>query len=214
MVKKTAGKDEIIDVALEIAQFGSWDSLRLHEVAQRLGMSLEQLGQHFHEKEEIAEAWFDRADRAMLAELDAADFMQVSARDRIKRLIMAWLGALAPRRRVTRQMICSRLEPGQIHLQLAGLTRVRRTVQWMREGAQLDANFPWRALEEAGLTWLYLTAFCHWMGDDSEGSDRTAAYLDRSLGCMQQLNERMPSVLRSLWAESGSASHMSAKAAQ
>jgi hypothetical protein len=95
---------------------------------------------------------------------------------------MHWLTALSPRRRVTRQMILGKLEPGHLHIQIPGLLRVSRTVQWMREAAQRDtASMMQRALEETATTSIYLMTFVHWMADDSPQSARTAAFLDQRL---------------------------------
>lgn len=205
MAKKTIGRDEIVDRALEMADSKSWESLRLHQLAQQLDISLEALSQHFQDKDAIAEAWFDRADAKMLAQAATAAFRKAPARERFGRLIMSWLNTLAPHRRVTREIIYGKFAPGQLPFQLTGLTRVHRTVQWMREAAQRDATLPWRTLEEAALAGIYLVTFCYWMRDDSEGTARTAEFLDRKLSCAQRLREWMPSILRHQWERSASA---------
>src|SRR3989344_4963566 len=130
-----AMKDQIVDAALALAGERSWERVRLHDVADRLGVTLADIGRHFREKEEIVDAWFDRADRALLAAASAPALAAMTARERFAQLLMAWLGALAPHRRVTRQMLAGKLEFGHVHYQFAGLLRVSRTVQWLREGA-------------------------------------------------------------------------------
>lgn len=174
-------KERIVDASLALAARKSWEAVRLHDVAAELGITLNDLRTHFREKEDIVDAWFDRADAAMLDEASKPDFLALPAEKRVHRLMMTWLAALAPYRRVTRQMIFNKLEPGHIHYQIAGLLRVSRTVQWMREAAHRDATLPWRALEETGLTSVYLATFFCWMFDESEGSRRTAAFLQRLL---------------------------------
>jgi AcrR family transcriptional regulator len=173
--------DRIVDTALSLAARRSWEQLRLHDVAAELGIGLNDIRAHFREKEDIVDAWFDRADAAMLAEAERPELRALDSERRLHRLLMAWLGALAPHRRVTRQMILGKLEPGHLHYQVAGLLRVSRTVQWWREAASRDAPLPWRAIEETGLTAVYLMTFFYWMYDDSEGSRRTAAFLERRL---------------------------------
>jgi AcrR family transcriptional regulator len=191
MVDKSV-RDRILDTALALAGRISWESVRLHDVAAELKMSLNDVRAEFREKEELTDAWFDRADAAMLQEATGPDFPGLFPRARLHRLIMAWLMALAPHRRVTRQMICGKFEPGHIHYQYAGLLRVSRTVQWLREAAQRDAVLPWRAIEEAALTAIYLAAFFCWMRDDSEQAARTSAFLDRLLSRAEQLAPWMP----------------------
>jgi ubiquinone biosynthesis protein COQ9 len=191
MAAKSA-REKILATALDLAGRKSWESVRLHDVAAELRMSLDDVRAHFREKEEITDAWFDQADAAMLQEAAQPGFFETSPRARLHRLIMAWLAALAPHRRVTRQMICGKFEPGHVHYQYAGLLRVSRTVQWLREAAHRDAVLPWRAMEETALTAIYLAAFFYWMGDDSENTARTAAFLDKLLARAERLTQWLP----------------------
>jgi ubiquinone biosynthesis protein COQ9 len=175
-------RDRIVDTALALAEQRSWETVRLHDVAAALGIGLEDIRRQFREKEDLVDAWFDRADRAMLEDAATPGFLVLSTRQRLHRVIMHWLTALSPHRRVTRQMILGKLEPGHLHIQIPGLLRISRTVQWMREAAQRDtASMAWRALEETATTSIYLMTFVHWMTDDSPQSARTAEFLDRRL---------------------------------
>lgn len=175
-------RDRIVDAALALAEQRSWESVRLHDVAAALGVNLDDIRRQFREKEDLVDAWFDRADQAMFAAAATPGFLALTPRQRLHRVIMDWLAALSPRRRVTRQMILGKLEPGHLHIQIPGLLRVSRTVQWMREAAQHDtASMAQRALEEIATTSIYLMTFVHWMTDDSPQSVRTAAFLDQRL---------------------------------
>lgn len=184
----TSERDRIVDAAIALAEQGSWEAVRLHAVAAALDVPLDEIRRHFREKEDIVDAWFDRADSAMLREAEAPGFLELTPRERIRRLIMTWLGALAAHRKVTRQMIYSKLEPGHLHIQIPGLMRVSRTVQWIREAAQRDATYVRRALEETGLTTIYLATFFNWMNDASPGAIRTERFLDACLGFAERLD--------------------------
>lgn len=178
--------DDILDCALSLADRSSWEALRLHQVAQRLGVGLDTLQRHFAEKEDLVDAWFDRADTVMLrtaADLDLA----LSLDDRLHRVMMAWLDALAPHRSATRQMISGKLEFGHVHFQVAGLLRISRTVQWMREAAGCESTLPRRAIEEASLTSVYLVTFAYWMFDRSANSQGTRDLLRRKLRLLSRL---------------------------
>ncbi len=191
MATKSA-RDKIVDTALALAEQRSWEAVRLHDVASELGMTLNEVRAHFREKEDLVDAWFDRADRAMLEDTAKPDFLDLAPRERLQRVIMTWLSALAPHRRPTRQMIYNKFEPGHVHYQFSGLLRVSRTVQWMREAAHRDATLPRRAFEETALTCIYLMTFFYWMRDDSEGANRTAAFLDQLLGRAESLAHVIP----------------------
>jgi AcrR family transcriptional regulator len=179
-------RDRIIDTALLLAERRSWEAVRLHDVAAELGVALADIQPQFREKEDIVFAWFERADFAMLSAARAPGYAALGPRERIVHLLMAWLGALVPYRRVARQMVLNKFEPGHIHYQLAELLRISRTVQWLREAAHRDAVLPWRALEETALTGVYLATFGYWVHDDSPDAARTRAFAD----CLLARGER------------------------
>lgn len=181
--------NKIIDAALELGKQQSWETVRLHAVAEAAGISLNKERAYFREKEELVEAWFDRADSAMLQEAEKPDFQALDPRQRLHRLIMTWLSALAPYRNVTRQMIFGKMEPGHLHVQIPGLMRISRTVQWIREAAQLDAVYVRRALEETGLTSIYLMTFFYWMKDNTPESEKTSRFLNGLLGVGEKLEQ-------------------------
>jgi AcrR family transcriptional regulator len=180
--------DQIIDTAVELGEQKSWEAVRLHDVAAALGITLNDVHTHFREKEDIVEAWFERADSAMLRMAQAPDFSSLTPHQRLHRLIMTWLASLYPYRKATRQMIYGKLEPCHLHVQIPGLIRVSRTVQWMREAAGRDATYLRRALEESALTSIYLATFIHWMNDSSSGSSRTSRFLDGCLSVGESLD--------------------------
>lgn len=173
-------RERIVDRTLALAEQSSWEAVRLHQVAAALGIPLDDVRAYFREKEDIADAWFDRADAAMLAAAHA-DVMALPPRERLHRTLMAWFSCLAAHRRATRQMIANKFEPGHVHYQFTGLLRVSRTVQWWREAAGCTAALPRRAFEEVGHTGIYLATFAYWMLDESQDSQRTADFLDRLL---------------------------------
>jgi Uncharacterized conserved protein len=178
---KVQSAQKVLDTALELAEKRSWESVRLHEVAQAAEISLDTIRTYFREKEDLVDAWFDRADNAMLEDSAHPDFLALSGKQRLHRAIIAWLDALAPHRRVTREMILGKLEPGHLHIQIPAIMRISRTVQWLREAAHRDAAYLRRALEETALTSIYLMTFAYWMWDDSRNSIRTRAFLERWL---------------------------------
>ena len=183
-----ATADQIVDTAVELGERNSWEAVRLNDVAALLGITLDEVRVHFREKEDIVDAWFERADAAMLKAAQGSDFPYLNSRQRLHRLIMTWLGALYPYRKTTRQMIYGKLEPGHVHIQIPGLLRISRTVQWMREAAGRNATYIRRALEETALTSIYLATFTHWMNDSSSGSVRTSRFLDRCLAIAESVD--------------------------
>ncbi len=128
----------------------------------------------------------------MLRDAAQPEFALLSTRERLARAMVTWLLALASYRRVTREMIANKLEPGHLHYQVAGAMRVSRTVQWMREAAGIRDALPWRAVSETATTTIYLATFAGWMFDESADFARTRARLDRLLRQAEQAMTWIP----------------------
>lgn len=181
-------REAIVDTAVAIAERSNWETVRLFDIAAELNISLDDIRAYFREKEDLVDAWFDRADSQMLRASETVEFLSLPPRERLQELIMAWLDVLATHRKVVRQMIGGKLEPGHLHIQIPAIMRVSRTVQWMREAAQRDATFVRRALEETALTTIYLATFAYWMQDDSENSQNTRDFLAHKLKYAESLD--------------------------
>jgi ubiquinone biosynthesis protein COQ9 len=184
-------RERILDTALALGERQGWDAVHLHDIARELGIEVADIRRHFDQKDAIAEAWFDRADAALLAAPQAPGWRELPVRERLHRAIFAWLDALAPHRRLTAQMLRYKLQPEHLHLQALGLTRISRTVQWIREAALLPAVGWRRELEEAALTAMYVTTFAFWLNDDSPGAERTHALLARLLAAAERAALRL-----------------------
>lgn len=174
---------QILDAALQLADVCGWERLHLFDVAAHLDVGLDAIATHYREKDQLVDAWFDRADRAMLARSSAADLSALAPTKRLEELLVAWLDSLAAHRSVTGQMLLYKLEPGHIHLQILGLLRISRTVQWWREGARRESQHLQRIVEESLLTGAYLRSFIHWLRHPEEDSAEFRAFLRRQLRC-------------------------------
>ncbi|WP_372874203.1 TetR/AcrR family transcriptional regulator [Pseudomonas sp.] len=183
MKKPTTTAPQILDAALQLADVCGWERLHLFDVAAHLNVGLDAIAAHYREKDQLVEAWFDRADRAMLARSSAADLGPLEPAKRLEELLVAWLDNLAAHRSVTGQMLLYKLEPGHLHLQVLGLLRISRTVQWWREGARRESRHLQRIAEESLLTGVYLRSFIHWLRHPEEDPVEFRAFLRRQLRC-------------------------------
>ncbi|MCK8515450.1 TetR/AcrR family transcriptional regulator [Methylonatrum kenyense] len=174
-------RDQIVDAAVELAEQADWESVRLQDVAHRLDCPLQELSNHFREKEELADAWFDRADQAMLRAAADPALVSLPVESRLEHLLFCWLDAMQARHRVTRQMILGKLEPGHIHIQIPSVLRISRTVQWLREAAHCNASGLRRALEETALTSLFVSSFVLWLRDAESGPEQARALFRRGV---------------------------------
>jgi AcrR family transcriptional regulator len=181
MKKKPATPDQILDTALHLADACGWERLHLFEVAATLDIGLDEISLHYRDKDDLVEAWFDRADRAMLGHARNPGLHPLNTEQRLESCLLAWLDSLATHRSVSAQMLLYKLEPGHIHLQVLGFMRISRTVQWWREAAGRKSRHLCRIAEETLLTSAYLRSFVHWLRHPEEDAAAFRAVLRSQL---------------------------------
>jgi ubiquinone biosynthesis protein COQ9 len=174
-------KSAIVETALSLASRRGWDAVHMYDIAEDMGIAHADIARHFDDKDAITEAWFDVADAALLRLPQTPGWAALSQHERLKGAYLAWLEALAPHRAITREMLGYKMQPEHVHLQVRGIMRISRTVQWIREVALLPAVGWRREAAESVLTTIYLTVFAHWLFDGSPAGQRTERLLDRML---------------------------------
>ncbi len=170
----------VVDAALDLADEGGWDGLRLHKVAEQLGVPLSDVLTHYRDLDAVANAWFRRAWAAMI-EPPPKGFATRPARERIHIVMMSWFDALAPHREVARQILTAKLYPSHPHHWAPLAFNLSRSIHWLREAALLDATGRRRQMEEVGLSALFLATLAVWRRDDTPDQARTRRFLTRRL---------------------------------
>lgn len=171
----------ILDAALRLGERDGWDAVCLHAVAREAGISLAELGGRFRHKDDLAEAWFDRAELAMLRAADGPEWSALPPAERLRRALLAWFEAIGSRRAISVAMLRYKLQPDHLHLHAAGLVRISRTVQWLRETALLPATGWRRDAEEIALSALFVGAVGRWLLDRSADARHTRGWIGRRL---------------------------------
>ncbi len=82
MAARRALQDRVVDATLELAEEVGWEGVRLYRVADRLGLSLGDVRAHYRDLDAVADAWLERADRAMLERRDDAGFADLAPPER------------------------------------------------------------------------------------------------------------------------------------
>jgi len=172
--------DEILDAALTLGDVNGWEYLTLSQIARFLKVSLADIHCHFKQKDELVDAWFDRADATMLARFPEQG-ASMSRTQRLNLAIQVWLDTLSAHHKLTGEMLLYKLEPGHVHLQAAALQRISRTVQWFREAADLKATNIARIGQEVALSTLFVSIFIYWLNDKSKHQKKTRQRLQQSL---------------------------------
>lgn len=155
--------EQLLDAALRLGLESGWEALNLADLAYVLQVPLTDIYNLVKQKDELTEALFDRADRNMLGMTSEENFTQLSKQLRLQTLITTWLDTLTPYRPVVREMLSYKLEPGHVHLQVLGIMRISRTVQWMLHAASIKDTGLRRITGEVLLTQLYLAVFTYWL---------------------------------------------------
>ena len=135
--------DRIIDAALALAEAdagGGWYDLRLHLVAQRLGVPLGAVLERFRDADAIADAWFARALRAMVRDEPGQGVGALPPSARVHAALMRWFDAQAEHRRAVGTMIGAKLHPSHPHHWAPMVFSLSRLIHWALEAARLDAR--------------------------------------------------------------------------
>ncbi len=173
-------ESEVVSAALDIADAEGWGAVRLHRIADRIGLPLERIGARFRDVDAIADCWFARARTALLATAEAA-LADRTGPERLAIAIERWLDALEPHRRVTLQMLRAKLYPSHPQHWVPLVFSLSRLVHDILDVARLDGDGRRRQAQEVTLTLVMLATLAQWARDRSEGAERTRAGLRRRL---------------------------------
>ncbi|HET9651981.1 MAG TPA: helix-turn-helix domain-containing protein, partial [Usitatibacter sp.] len=167
-----AEADRIVEAALALGEERGWDAVHMYDIADHMGMGLAEIERHFRNKDEIAEAWFRRADHALAAVGNEPGWAQRSVRERLARAIRTWFAFLETHKALTVEMLRYKVQPDHIHLVIQGVLRTSSTVQWVREAARVPSRGLRRELEEPALTAIFLSTMAVWLLERTPGTPR------------------------------------------
>ncbi len=181
--------ERIVDAAIALGEEIGWQNLRLRLVAERLGLNMAEIHSHFGDADAIADAWFARAEAAILLPHGRA-FSRLPVRARVHSVMLGWFDALSDHRRVTAEMLRTKLYVAHPHHWMPMVFNLSRLIQWLRDTAGLDRGGRRRRIEEIGLSALFLATLAVWVRDETPGHERTRRFLERRLGDADRLMAR------------------------
>lgn len=186
--RKTAGKGQsgqedaeqrIVDAAMRLAALQGWTDTTMSDIAEEAGVELSTVRHLFSHKWAIVAALFRRVDEAMLAGIDAS-MEDEPVKDRLFDLIMRRLDAMEPYRDgIAAVLRALRRDPPAAAWLLA--CPVRRSLEWILDGARVPRWGPLEPLQRKGLGLVLMAVMRVWIEDDSEDKGRTMAALDKAL---------------------------------
>lgn len=167
-------KGRILDAALALATERPWREVALRDIAERAGLGLSQMREHFGSKADVLASFVRAVDDAVLASLDGVG-REDPKRDQLFEIVMARFDALAPYKTALKSIAAdSAADPALIRAHIASQA-------WMLEAAGIGADGIEGGVRVAGLAAVYASVYRTWLDDDDPGQARTMAALDRRL---------------------------------
>jgi len=168
--------ESVIDTAMQLTAKRGWERVSLRDVARAANLPLAALYSRFPGKTRLLAALSERVDSAVLAEHDPADTADEPARDRLFDVLMLRFDHLQPYRTAIGSILrCYQRDPV---LALGGLRRLRRSMTWMLEAADLTTSGVRGEMRVTGLCAIYVATLRVWVDDDSTDMAKTMAALD------------------------------------
>lgn len=177
-----------LDAALVLAASKGWNNTTLYDMADEAGLTVAQVREAVHSRHGVMRTLLTRADKAMLAAVDA-DWRDESVRDRLFTLLMARFDYLRDKREGMRAMLAG------LPTDPAGAVAVAAGPGLSSMRLLLDAS----GLSSAGLRGAmraralgvgYVLMVRTFLDDDTEDLSRTMAMVDRRLNDLERLATR------------------------
>ncbi len=178
-------KDRFLDAVLPHVVFDGWSRAAMAAAADELGVDDATLAALFPRGPvDMALAWHRRGDDEMAARLAEADMSEMRYRDRIALGVRLRL-ELADRELVRRGMALFAL-PQYAALGSAAIWGTAGRIWEALGDSSRDINW---YTKRATLSAVYSATVLYWLGDDSEGSAETWAFLDRRIDDVMQIEK-------------------------
>lgn len=185
----------IVDAAVARGRAEGWDRVRLSALSRDLNVPVSEVLGAYRDLDAVADAWFARATAAMAdAGVRAA---RHPPKKRIETAMLAWFDALAPQRRVSAQMLRTKMYPAHPHHWVPMAFSLSRTIQLLRDVTGLEGMGRRRQIEEIGLSALFVAALGVWCNDESDGQKKTRTFIARWLAAADRALTRPADAKRS-----------------
>jgi ubiquinone biosynthesis protein COQ9 len=181
MADKKINADLILSTAVVIAQRRGWNKLEFRDIAKELDVPLMTVYAYFTTKQDMAMAWFQRADVNMLFESSDPELLSFSIPERLQKLIMAWIHHLMTHRQTSKDMILSTMMSLDPIKKIRLLRHLHHTVRWICEGAECDTRDLRQHIETSGLLTIFISTLLYWLHDDSKDAKATQNFLHKKL---------------------------------
>ena len=173
-------REESVKAALALATERGWADVRMHMIADRLGVPLVELAREFRDLDAIANAWFAQVLERVLVE-SSQELDRRSPEERLLLVMGAWFEALEPYAAVSRDMLRLKLHPSHPHHWLPMIFDLSRLMHWFLDVARIEGTGLRRALQEIVITGIFLGALGRWAAAPKPDAERARRHLRHCL---------------------------------
>ena len=170
--------ERLIDAALPHVPFDGWSEATLRHAARDAGLSIEEARALCPRGPvDLALAFHARGDRRMAAALASEDLSGLRFREKVARAVQLRIEAIPDREAIRRASALYALPPYAAD----GARALWSTADaiWTALGDRSDGLDHYT--KRATLSGVYASTVLYWLGDDSQGSIETWAFLDRRI---------------------------------
>ncbi|NQW11980.1 MAG: COQ9 family protein [Alphaproteobacteria bacterium] len=197
-------RDRILTATLPNVLFDGWSRTALIAGARSAGLTPEDVDLAFPRGVRDAVAhWLGRADREMVAALEAADLGSMKIREKVAYGVRARLEQAAPHKEAVRRGLSYLALPGNAKLAAASLYRTVDHIWHACGDRSTDFNF---YTKRGLLAAVYTSTLLYWLDDESDDHADTWAFLDRRIadvmrvprftGQLKGLRAKLPNPMR------------------
>lgn len=180
-------KADAVHAALSLSTEIGWHNVSLADIAERSGIAMAEIHDHFDDRSDILVAFGRMVDRKVMQNFKASK--NDSHKDQLFELLMERFDVLNENREAVISILHSiKKDPKQA---IIGLPHLGKSMSWMLESAGISTTGIKGAIKVVGFSGLYLKTAQSWAKDDSEDMSKTMAALDKNLSNAEKMGRTL-----------------------
>lgn len=180
-------KQEVVDVVLSEVPFLGWNWQTVKESVTKCNLDQEYADILFPEGiDEIITIYIDRIDLEMKQVVETEEFQQLSIRNKIASLVKARFQVMEQSKVLSVATIKYLMMPHNVVLSNKLLFRTVDMMWRLIGDKSTDYNYYSKRML---LSAVYSSSLLYWMSDDSEGNERTNAFIDRRIADVMKIGK-------------------------